>query len=324
MATVNTRIESLKVDGQTMTAKFSSTNTRNPLYEVKLDGWNNWKEVANPATFEDLKPGVRTLQVRSYNRRGDPDPTPASREFVIEGAEQPEPLPPEPQPVPDDKFELVKRLVTPGDWNSTLIEGFKGASVQAIANERIRYSLPGPQTASGGRVETQCYFGKEGELSGYQYPFMIPSSTRLSEHYKGSPKNIISQHHGDKNAGYTGGVSVYPNGDISLRVKGGKEFSMSGSHPYEYEAELPFGKFARDKWHTVRLEILWKRAGGFARARLDQGAWASLNNVPTWPLGDSDGVPTQQIMYRHGWYPQGGIVEGDMDIEFGPLELLRG
>jgi hypothetical protein len=43
--------------------------------------------------------------------------------------------------------------------------------------------------------------------------------------------------------------------------------------------------------------------------------------VPTWPIGEADGVPTTQIMYRQGWYPQGGIVEGDMEIFFGPLKL---
>jgi hypothetical protein len=234
----------------------------------------------------------------------------------------PDPLPPaDPDPTPDVIWTTVRTLGKPEDWRVKLIEAFAGASITAVGGD-TRFWLPGPQKGSGGRVELQDYHGKEGQLCAYEYSFVIPSRTRLqTDAFKSSPKNIISQHHGDKDAGYTGGVSVYPDGGISLRIKGGSEISMSGSHPYAYENELFFGEFERDTRHTVRLEILWARKYGEARARLDSGRWAELSGVPTWPIGEADGVPTTQIMYRQGWYPQGGIVEGDLEIFFGPLKL---
>ncbi len=321
MATVNTQITSLEVNGTSVTATFKSTNTSKAKFEAKLDGWQNWREVTSPATFTDLAAGDRTLYVRSYSRKGIADPTPATKTFTVAAAPPPPPPDPDPEPTPDPEpsgnWNTVKVYKTLADWNNnTLIEGLDGATITEV-DGNIRYFIPGPQ--EGERCETQIYIGKEGQNCAYDYSFYIPSSTKLSTYYSGDPKNIISQHHGDKNAGYTGGVSVYPNGDISLRIKGGHEWSMQGSHPYEYENELRFGNFKRDTWNHVRLEILWHRTNGSARARLNDGTWASLSGVPTWPLGDSDGVPSTVIMYRHGWYPQGGHVQGDMDIRFSPL-----
>jgi hypothetical protein len=312
MMVPNTMIENILVDGQKAIAQFSSTNSQ-AKYEAMLDGWANWKPVPNPATFSGLNPGTRTLTVRAISRKGIPDSTPATKQFLIEA--------PAPPPPPQSNWQTVKTLSKVSDWSATLIEGLDGASITDVAGD-VRYFIPGPQ--DGERCETQTYFGKEGQLCAYDYSFVIPSTTKLSMAYPNDPKNIITQHHGDKNAGYTGGVSVYPDGRISLRIKGGHEQSMSGSHPYEYEDEIFFGQFHRDTRHKVRLEIKWHRDSGAARAQIDGGAWQGVIGVPTWPLGDSDNDPTTQIMYRHGWYPQGHTVQGNMDIRFGPLTFQLG
>jgi hypothetical protein len=217
-------------------------------------------------------------------------------------------------------WRTVKTLAKRADWNSVLIEAFSGASI-TDTSQGLRVWVPGPQTADGGRAEVQAYHGVEGQKTAYEYGILIPQSTVLSNAYPNAPKNLLAQHHGDQAAGFTGGVSVYPNGQISLRVKGGNELSLAGSHPYQYENEVIFGSAGainRGVWHRIRIEVLWHRSDGWARARLNDGLWYGVDGVPTWPLGNADGVPTTKIMYRHGLYPQGGIVQGPMEVYYSP------
>jgi len=240
---------------------------------------------------------------------------------AVPNPSQPAPTPaPEPTPTPTTTWTTKRVLSKKADWASTLIEEFSGASITDTATG-LQVYLPGPQTADGGRVEVQDYLGVEGQLCAYDYGFRIERGTVLSNAYPNAPKNILSQHHADERGGYTGGLSAYPDGRVSLRVKGGSELSMQGSHPYAYEGELFIpGRWQFDVMHRVRLEILWKRdKTGFARARLDLGGWAELKGIPTWPIGEADGVPSTKIMYRHGLYPQGGIVQGPMKVTYAPL-----
>lgn len=227
---------------------------------------------------------------------------------------------PEVVDAPAPEWRTVQTLSKVTDWNSKLIEGFSGASI-TDTDKGMRVWLPGPQTADGGRVEVQAYFGEEGMRCAYDYSILIPAATKLSDAYPGDPKNICTQHHANEGGGYTGGVSVKPNGEINLRVKGGDEYGLSGSHPYQYETAIPFGEIERDTQHHVRLEILWHRTRGEARARLDDGRWEGVSAVPTWPVGNADGVPTTKIMYRHGLYPQGDKVLGNMEVFYGPLKF---
>lgn len=256
------------------------------------------------------------------------------RKHVLELEERIEALeaeaPVEPEPEPEEPFEPTlwtteRTLSRVSDWNSRLIEGFKNATLTDTP-QGIRYYIPGNQNVGSGRCEVQAYHGTEGQLCGYEWPFLIPAHVELST-VDNEGNNTICQTHGDKNAGYTGGIAVRPSGLIVARVKGGEEHNMGGSHEYDYEETLPFGYFERDRIHRVRFEVLWHREKGNYRVRLDDGDWEYLENVPTWPIGNFDGVPTTKIMFRTGWYPQKGIVEGDSGLEMftGPLDFdVRG
>ncbi len=286
-------------------------------YEVRLDGWNRWRPVSEfswypPHLFlgsqeAPLREGLRTLQVTD-----DGGQTFDTAEFRV-GAEEPEP-----------QWTTNRTLRTVSDWgNNKLIEAFDGATItdQVVQGRpMIRFWLPGPQTGGGGRVELQTYHGEEGLTTAYDYSFLLPAATRLSTAYSDS-KNTITQHHADEQGGYTGGVVVWPDGRIALRLKGGDELSGQGSHEYEYEATVEFGEYQRDTLHHVRIEHFWHREDGYARARLDDGTWEGVEGVPTWPIGQAVGAESDRIMYRHGWYPQGGIVQGNMELFTGELLL---
>lgn len=242
-------------------------------------------------------------------------------EAALEDLAEQHPEPPTPVPVPPANWTTKRVLSKRSDWASYLNEGFQGASIVDIADGFIRANLPGPQTADGGRIEVQDYLGTEGQRCAYEFKLHVPAWTVLSTAYPRDPKNILTQHHADRGAGYTGGLSLYPDGRLSLRIKGGHEISLAGSHPYEYEDEIVLdpGTIRRGVIHNVRVEVHWHRTDGSARLRVDDGAWKGLTHIPTWPIGDADGVPSTKIMYRHGLYPQGGIVQGNMTVDYGPL-----
>lgn len=219
---------------------------------------------------------------------------------------------------PDVNWQTVANLKTVNDWRATLIEGYRGASI-TNTEWGTRFYIPGPQ--NGERCELQTYHGREGERCAYEWGFRIPSHVELST-VDNEGNNTICQHHGNKNAGYTGGIVVRPDGTIAARVKGGKELGLAGSHPYEYENTIPFGTFQRDVVHRVRIECLWDREDGDYRVRLDDGRWEGVAGVPTWPIGGADSVLTEFIMFRLGWYPQKGIVAGATGMEMFTTPLL--
>lgn len=218
---------------------------------------------------------------------------------------------------PADEWRTV-RIVKPGDWNQRLIEGFRNATITVDPLDRLRFTVPtsGP---SGSRCEVQAYFGREGMTCAYEWPVLIPGWLNLKS--LRSVYSLIHQGHGDNQAGFTSGTKLNNADDrIGVSVKGGEELSMEGSHRYESERDFFFGTIERDTWHTIRHEVHWHRSSGWYRARLDDGPWSGIEDVPTWPIGGKDGDPTDQIMVRYGFYPQWGEVPvGGLEMVCGPM-----
>lgn len=232
------------------------------------------------------------------------------------------PLPPPPE---DPAWSTIETIIGLSDWDATLNEGFSGATITettlpTTSLAALRYHIPGPQSG-GDRLEMQrAPAGLEGEVRAYEWPIYIPSSTEFS--FVDDDENLISQGHGDKAAGFTSGTAIMAGTEeMKVKVKGGLETSLAGSHRYDYEGEFFFGQLERDRVHTIRHEVLWHRDSGWYRARLDGGDWSGVEDVPTWPIGQLDGIPTEDIMWRLGWYPQTGAVSGDMTMFTGPLVL---
>lgn len=219
-----------------------------------------------------------------------------------------------PDPPPDATWTLLRSLDSASDWKAKLIEGFTGASITDTA-EGIRFWIPSAQSVGSGRCELQeAPLGVEGDELAYEWSFRIPKATVLST--TADKENLIQQGHGNQRAGFTQGTSIdQATEQIKVKVKGGRETSTAGSHRYAYENEFVFGQVKRDTWHIVRIEVLWHRSKGYMRARLDGGLWSGVGDAPTWPLGDADGVPTENIMFRLGWYPSAGR-------SYGPMEML--
>lgn len=219
-------------------------------------------------------------------------------------------------PPPADNWRTV-RTVKPADWNERLIEGFRGATITTEGdNLRFKVSTSGP---SGSRCEVQAYFGEEGMTCAYEWKFLIPAYVNLKA--LRSVYSLIHQGHGNEKAGFTSGTKINNADDrIGVSVKGGEELSTAGSHRYESEREFFFGQIKRDTWHTIRHEVYWHRSAGWYRARLDQGAWGGIEDVPTWPIGNADGVSTENIMVRYGFYPQWGEVPNTgLEMVCGPM-----
>jgi hypothetical protein len=236
---------------------------------------------------------------------------------------------PSPPPQPNTPETVDRILTVPADWTALLIEDYVGASITAVPDDELRFWIPGPQ--DGTRCETQAYHGTENTYCSYEWGFRIPSHVTLSTEDTDVHNNTICQTHADKNAGYTGGVVIRPNGQVAGRVRGGHELSMSGSHQYEYQSEdelgpegIVFGEFERDVTHNIRIETYWHRTSGWSRFRLDDGDYVGVEGVPTWPIGDLDGVESTKIMFRLGWYPQTGWVESPTGLEMFTTPLKFG
>lgn len=230
------------------------------------------------------------------------------------------PLPTAP-PEPDAPGTVQQVLSLKSHWSSVLIEDYPDATITDETGPKTRFYIPGPKS-SGTRCELQRTFGTLGSAVFYEWSFMIPSYVTLNTE-DDQDNNTICQTHGNKSAGYTGGVSIRPNGEVVGRVKGGHELSLVGSHDYEYENEnLVFGEFERDTYHRVRIECHWHDTDGQTRFRLDNEPFVGVSGVPTWPLGDFDGDPTTAILFRLGWYPRLGIVPASgLDMYTTPLKL---
>jgi len=278
--------------------------------EIQLDGWNNRRPIGNfswysPHLFvgshdKPLNDGNRTLS--AWNAAGEV----ARADFSIGSV----------PPPPTETWRTVRTLSRVADWKADpLIEGFSGSTITDTP-QGIRYLIP--RAMNGERVELQDYFGKEGMTCAYEWTFSIPPETRLSD--IDDDENLIHQGHGNEKAGFTSGTSImYGTEVIQVRVKGGHETSMAGSHRYESERDFYLPKITRGKVHTIRHEVHWHASKGYYRAQLDGGAWSGVYDCPTWPLGDYDGAPSEVIMVRNGWYPQRGIAQGLMDMTCGPM-----
>lgn len=226
-----------------------------------------------------------------------------------------------PPPPPALTWRTVKTLSKRADWNSVLIEGYPGALISDIPSTPPRIGFWVPPNVKGERVELQTYFGEEGMTCAYEWTVMIPAYLNLAS--LRSAYSLISQGHGNERAGFTSGTKIVNKTDeLAVSVKGGEELSLEGSHRYEYEQDFTFGKLIRGKVQTIRHEVHWHRDSGYYRARVDQGPWAGVYDVPTWPIGNKDGVPTENIMLRLGFYPQWGIVPSSgLEMFTGPLVL---
>lgn len=284
-----------------------------PPFSVQLDGWSKYRPATDFSFFPEsgwivlgsvekpLREGERTLTAADGTGLGE------RVQFYMGTA---------PPPPPADNWNTV-RIVQPGDWNQRLIEGFKGATI-TTEGENLRFKVPtsGP---SGSRCEVQAYFGEEGMTCAYEWDFEIPGYVSLRE--LRSAYSLIHQGHGNEKAGFTSGTKILNDTDeIAVSVKGGEELSTAGSHRYESEREFTFGRIKRDTRHTIRHEVYWHRDKGWYRARLDNGSWSGLEDVPTWPIGNADGVPTEEIMVRYGFYPQWGEVPpGGLEMVCSPM-----
>jgi polysaccharide lyase-like protein len=312
MATINTKIESLKVSGQSLAATLSSTNAQ-AKFEIMLDGWGKWREVSKTFTLNDLNPGDRMLSARSYSRKGVPDATPATRTFTVLAPEEPPPPPPPPPTsgglTPGD-LPLLKALNRKEDWNADVTAG-PGRITNEGGTNTIRYFQP----SDGERTELQVHRPEDGGVPAHGYEafydaeIMLPSGPIL--HPWGW--NTCWQIHGNNNAGYTGGLSISTGSEIlHWRIKGGRQLSTSGSHEYDYDSDhVPMQKMIRGQWHRVRWHALWTdKTVGFCRVQMDNGPITERKSIPT-----ASNIADVQ-MFRHGWYPH--VHEVD---ERGPLDL---
>lgn len=289
-----------------------------PPFTVRLDGWAK----SRPATEFSFFPESGWIVLGSTEK-----PLREGSRFLVAadqtGATAQETFymgsPPPPPPPPEEEWNTV-RVVKPGDWNSRLIEGFRGATITTEGDDLI-FKVP-TSAGSGSRCEVQTIFGEEGMVCAYQWDFEIPGWVNL----KALPGaySLIHQGHGNEKAGFTSGTKVNNANDaLGVSVKAGEELSMAGSHDYKYENEffLP-GGIKRDFRHTIRHEVYWHRGTeGWYRLSLD-GVMAELKGIPTWPIGNADGVPTEEIMVRYGFYPQWGIVPpGGLEMRCSPMIL---
>ena len=282
-----------------------------PPFGVMLDGWSKLRYATEFSYFPES--GWIVLgSVDKPLREGERSifAVDANDDAVQQAFYMGTPPPPEPE-------WTTVRILKPADWSQRLIEGFKGATI-TTEGENLRFKVPtsGP---SGSRCEVQAYFGEEGMTCAYEWDFEIPGYVSLRE--LRSAYSLIHQGHGNEKAGFTSGTKILNATDeIAVSVKGGEELSTAGSHRYESEREFTFGRIKRDTWHTIRHEVYWHRDKGYYRARLDQGPWSGLEDVPTWPIGNADGVPTENIMVRYGFYPQWGEVPpGGLEMVCTPM-----
>lgn len=219
---------------------------------------------------------------------------------------------PTPPPVPPDPdLPLVATLDRVSKWSAADISA-PGASITDQPDGSIRLYQP----SNGERCELTAYRPQDGAMLSrgsealYAWEVMIPTLGPLTT-FAGS---IVCQQHGNNQAGYTGGIDlVTASNRLLLRVKGGRQISTGGSHRYEYESDrgahaaapgaLEFGTLVRGQWHRIEAHYRWSDEwDGFARARLDGGPWAGVENVPT-----ASEVSSLQ-MTRVGWYPRDGEV----------------
>lgn len=235
-----------------------------------------------------------------------------------------EQVPSEPPDEPTRDWRTVQVNERRSDWKSTLIS-IPGATLidstlPSTDTPALRYYVPQGDHGGDSRCEVQEQpAGLEGEWRAYEWGLWVPRSFVVPTAY--NQPTVVSQHHGNNQAGYGGGTSLDRDNTLWARIRGGHELSLSGSHDYEYEKDAAIGQIQRDRLHTIRLEILWHREHGEYRALLDGKLGVNLTDIPTWPLGDKDGDPTDNIMWRLGLYPQGGRVAGPMEMWTTPCKF---
>jgi hypothetical protein len=201
-------------------------------------------------------------------------------------------------PIPAN-FKLLRKATKVSDWDAVLIEKYNGSITDTPLG--IRYWVPGPSNEGFGRVETQMHKQDIPSNSGeavYKWKAMVPSKIALPVDSDGY--TTFSQHHGNNQAGYTGGTGLMLNGELHARFEGGKRLDNNN---YESEIELNVGKFSRDVFHEIAIHVLWDESQlnqnpkGFAEVYLDGVKRAEVHNVPTM------GPQADIVMMRVGWYP---------------------
>lgn len=316
MATVNTKIQNLTITDGVLTAKLVSTNAASPNFEVKLDGWEKWKPASADLRLGPLETGDRTLEARSYSKRGVVDSTPAVARFSI-AAPPPPPPPPPPELAPEIPagMRLVKKLARTEDWNSVL-DTAPGSVIENVTKDG-RPAIRLYQPREGERTEVQVHRPEDGGLESnegieayYFWWLFITGQSRLYD----DPATIC-QFHGNNNAGYTGGIVIgepRPPEELVLRVKGGTQTSAAGSHRYTYEsdrgdhavpqAQMTTEPFKRDVWNLLEYKVKWTVAPtGYALLRLNGSEWVGIeDNYAT-----ASNIADVQ-MTRVGWYPGTG------------------
>lgn len=293
------------------TPTFTFSSSESPAtYEVKMDG-GAWEPCpVSQKTYDTLADGAHTFQVRAIDQAGNVDASPASQAFTIETESA----------LPPSGMSLLWSGTEISDWSATLIEDAPGASITEV-DDYILFDMPTPSSASGDRVELQKtgIFDPDGGEYYYTWEFYIDSSVAIPA-ADADGYVTINQFHGNENAGYSGGFGIHEDGELHVRIEGGYRMD---SNDYEYEVELNVGDFEFDTWHTIGYHVKWDMsyAGiaegstnesptGFAIAYLDGVEGARVEGVPT--MGDkrtgpgriAGTGPTDNVMFRVGWYPQ--------------------
>jgi hypothetical protein len=76
---------------------FAFSSEAGATFECSLDPGGSWERCGSPKSYNDVGEGPHTFSVRATDVAGNTDPSPASREFSVEGTTEPSPpisLPP--------------------------------------------------------------------------------------------------------------------------------------------------------------------------------------------------------------------------------------
>jgi hypothetical protein len=188
----------------------------------------------------------------------------------------------------------------------------------------IKFNINTGATPTGGtgrgRLELQST-GAKGLVPGdegiYTWDFRIPSAVVLPTNSP-SDYTTINQFHGNKQAGYTGGMRIHKGDDaLQMQVEGGVRLDANN---YEYEADLDLGTLTRDTWTTIHYHVKWDTTAvadsptGFAVAYIDNVKVDELYDIPTM------GPEADHVMWRLGWYPE-SIPSPGLELDVRNVEL---
>jgi hypothetical protein len=270
-------------------------NSPNAAYQVRLDGWNQWRPVSEFSWYPPhlvvgsqdapLREGLRTIQVTD-----DAGATFDSEEFRV-GPE----APPEPQP----PFDLPQIFAPtkPSDWTNLLKEGYQGELSVTIDGTHRAYIAPNQQVR-GGRMEFH-----ELDWPGGGLP--VPSEGYYEWDSLILPGSVIdglgtSQLHGDNRSGFTGSIGImFVNGTPQYRLR-----IMDAGNP----TPRPFGVLKPDTYQKVGMHVRWsKGTDGFVRCYLD-------GNLGCEFKGKTAADAAGKQMFRIGWYTSDRVGAAGLDL----------